>query len=113
VLNQPVRAVEAYGRAAVLKPGDLALKQQYAEALIEARPTDDLPPQATALLKDVLVADPKNPEALWYVGVAEADAGHAQAARDLWIRLLAQLPADAPVRRQVEDRIAALGSDKK
>jgi cytochrome c-type biogenesis protein CcmH len=113
VLNQPEKAVEAYGRAAVLKPGDLALKQQYAEALIEARPTDDLPPQATALLKDVLVADPKNPEALWYVGVAEADAGHAQAARDLWIRLLAQLPADAPVRRQVEDRIAALGSDKK
>jgi cytochrome c-type biogenesis protein CcmH len=113
VLNQPEKAVEAYARAAALKPDDLALKQQYAEALIEARPTDDLPPQATALLKDVLAADPKNPEALWYVGVAEADAGHAQAARDLWTRLLAQLPADAPVRRQVEDRIAALGSDKK
>ena len=113
VLNQPEKAVEAYARAAALKPDDLALKQQYAEALIEARPTDDLPAQATALLKDVLAADPKNPEALWYVGVAEADAGHAQAARDLLTRLLAQLPADAPVRKQVEARIAALGSDKK
>jgi len=113
VLNQPEKAVEAYARAAALKPDDLALKQQYAEALIEARPTDDLPAQATALLKDVLAADPKNPEALWYVGVAEADAGHAQAARDLLTRLLVQLPADAPVRKQVEARIAALGSDKK
>jgi cytochrome c-type biogenesis protein CcmH len=113
VLNQPDKAVEPYARAVALKPADLALKQQYAEALIEARPTDDLPQQATALLKDVLAADPKNPEALWYVGIAEADAGHAQAARDLWTRLLAQLPADAPVRQQVEDRIAALGSDKK
>jgi cytochrome c-type biogenesis protein CcmH len=113
VLNQPDKAVDAYARAAVLKPADLAFKQQYAEALIEARPTDDLPPQATALLKDVLAADPKNPEALWYVGLAEADAGHAQTARDLWTRLLAQLPADAPVRKQVEDRIATLGPDKK
>jgi cytochrome c-type biogenesis protein CcmH len=113
VLNQPEKAVEVYARAAALKPNDLALKQQYAEALIEARPTDELPAQATALLKDVLAADPKNPEALWYVGVAEADAGHAQAARDLLTRLLAQLPADAPVRKQVEDRIATLRSDKK
>jgi cytochrome c-type biogenesis protein CcmH len=113
VLNQPDKAVEPYARAVALKPTDVALKQQYAEALIEARPTDDLPPQATALLKDVLTAEPKNPEALWYVGLAEADAGHAQAARDLWTRLLAQLPADAPVRHQVEDRIATLGSEKK
>ncbi|HWB48721.1 MAG TPA: c-type cytochrome biogenesis protein CcmI [Stellaceae bacterium] len=111
VLNQPDKAAEAYARAASLKPGDAALKQQYAEALIEARPGDDLPPKATALLREVLAADPKNPEALWYVGVAEADAGHGAAARELWTRLLAQLPADAPVRKRVEDRIAALKGD--
>ncbi len=86
-------------------------KQHHAEALTEACPTDDAPPsQALALLRDRCspLQPEKNPEALWYIGSAEAAAEHAQAARDLWTRLLAQLPADAPVRRQVEDRIATL-----
>jgi cytochrome c-type biogenesis protein CcmH len=113
VLNKADKAVEAYARAAALKPADLALKQQYAEALIEARNTDELPAKATMLLREVLSADPKNPEALWYVGLAEEAAGHSQAARELLTRLLAQLPANAPVRRQVEDRIAALKADGK
>lgn len=108
VLNQPDKAVDAYAHAARLKPDDVGLKQQYAEALIEARDTDDLPPQATALLRDVLAAEPQNPEALWYVGISEEAAGHAQAAHDLLTKLLAQLPANAPVRKQVEDRLAAL-----
>ena len=40
--------------------------------------------------------------------LAEAAAGHNDAARDLLTRLLAQLPADAPARPEVEQRLAAL-----
>jgi cytochrome c-type biogenesis protein CcmH len=84
------------------------VKQQYADAMIEASTSDQPPDQATALLRDVLQADPQNAEALWYVGLAEASAGHDQNAHDLWTRLLAQLPADAPARQQVEQHLAAL-----
>jgi cytochrome c-type biogenesis protein CcmH len=110
VMNQPDKAVDAYAHAAKLKPDDIALKQQYAEALIEAEGGDDLPAQATALLREVLAAEPQNPEALWYVGLAEAAAGHKDAAQDLLTKLLAQLPADAPARQQVEQHLAALKS---
>ena len=48
---------------------------------------------------------------LWYLGLAEADSGRKQAARDLWSRLLAELPANAPERKEVEQRIAALKLD--
>jgi cytochrome c-type biogenesis protein CcmH len=108
VLNNPAKAQEAFAHAVKLDPGDIALKQQYAEAMIEATPGDEVPPQAIDLMRDVLGAQPQNAEALWYVGVAEEAAGHKDAANDLLSRLLKQLPADAPARKQVEDRLAGL-----
>jgi cytochrome c-type biogenesis protein CcmH len=112
VLDNPAKAVDAYARAAKLKPDDIAVKQQYAEAIMETGHGDSPPEQATALFRVVLAAEPQNPEALWYVGISEAAAGHAQNAHDLWTKLLAQLPANAPVRQQVQDRLAALKLDK-
>jgi cytochrome c-type biogenesis protein CcmH len=108
VLDQPDKAEDAFAHAVKLKPDDSALKQQYAEAIIEAVGGDEPPAQASQLMREVLQAEPQNAEALWYVGLAEAAAGHNEAARDLLTRLLAQLPADAPARPEVEQRLAAL-----
>ena len=108
VLNQPAKAKDAYARAARLKPDDTAVKQQYAEAIIEAEGGDQPPAEATALMRQILRAEPQNAEALWYVGLAEAAAGHKDKAQDLFTKLLAQLPADAPARQEVEQRLAAL-----
>ncbi len=110
VLNQPDKARDAYARAVKLRPDDVGLKQGYAEAIITAAGDDATAPpaEATALFRQILSAEPKNQMALWYVGIAEADAGHKQAARDLWSRLLAELPANAPGRQEVEERLAAL-----
>ncbi|MBV9555434.1 MAG: c-type cytochrome biogenesis protein CcmI [Alphaproteobacteria bacterium] len=108
VLNQPAKAKDAYARAARLKPDDTAVKQQYAEAIIEAEGGDQPPAEATALMRQILGAEPQNAEALWYVGLAEAAAGHKDKAQDLFTKLLAQLPADAPARLEVEQRLAAL-----
>ena len=66
-----------------LKPGDIALKEQYAEAIIAAAGTPDQPPPlAAVLLREVLDAEPQNGQALWYVGLAEAAAGRPKVARD-------------------------------
>jgi cytochrome c-type biogenesis protein CcmH len=108
VLNQADKAKDAYAHAAKLKPDDTAIKQQYAEAIIEAEGGDQPPAQATALMREILGAEPQNAEALWYVGLAEEAAGHKDAAQDLLTKLLAQLPADAPARQEVEQRLAAL-----
>jgi len=110
VLNEPDNARDAYAHAARLLPGDIAVKERYAEAIIAATANgDDRPPElAASLLRDVLAANPQNRKALWYVGLAEAEAGHAEAAFDLWTRLLAILPTDAPERREVEQRLVAL-----
>jgi cytochrome c-type biogenesis protein CcmH len=111
VLDQPSKAVDAFAHAEKLKPDDVDLKQQYADAIVTASGSDDPAETATTLFRQVLGADPQNSEALWYVGIAEAKAGHEQNAHDLWTRLLAQLPANAPIRQQVQDRIAGLKMD--
>ena len=110
VLNEPDKAREAYARAVKLKPADAGLKAGYAEALIAAAGDNQAQPpaEAVALFRDVLSAEPANPEALWYVGSAEAAAGHDRAAYELWSRLLAELPAAAPQRPELEKRLAAL-----
>jgi cytochrome c-type biogenesis protein CcmH len=110
VLNQPAKARDAYARAVKLRPDDIGLKQGYAEAIISAAGDDATAPptEATALFRQILAAEPKNQMALWYVGLAEADAGHKDMARDLLSRLLTELPANAPGRQEVEQRLAGL-----
>jgi len=110
VLNQPAKARDAYARAVKLRPDDIGLKQGYAEAIISAAGDEATAPpsEATALFRQILAAEPKNQMALWYVGLAEADAGHKDMARDLLSRLLAELPPNAPGREEVEQRLAAL-----
>ena len=113
VLERPDKARDAYAHAARLKPDDIALKEAYAEAIIAAagENADAVPQEATALLRSVLAGQPQNEAALWYVGLAEAEAGHDDAARELWTRLLSRLPADSPDRQEVEQRLAALKGD--
>jgi cytochrome c-type biogenesis protein CcmH len=115
VLNQPDKARDAYAHAVKLRPDDVGLKQGYAEAIISAAGDDATAPpgEATALFRQILAAEPKNQMALWYVGIAEADAGHKDMARDLWSRLLAELPANAPGRDEIEQRLAALKQGSK
>jgi len=43
-----------------------------------------------------LTKDPKTPTARFYLALADAQAGNAQAALDAWQKLLADTPADAP-----------------
>jgi cytochrome c-type biogenesis protein CcmH len=114
VLHHPDKARDAYAHAVKLKPDVVALKIGYAEAIIAAAgdSSPNPPAEVTALMREVLKADPENREALWYVGLAEAATGNKVTARELWGKLLAQLPADAPERKEVEQRLAALGEAK-
>ena len=66
------------------------------------------PQRAVELLRRAERADPKRPDVLWYLGVAEAQAGHADAALGYWRRVLDLLPPDSPDRKTVTDAIDAV-----
>ncbi len=110
VSGEHAKSAEAYRRAAALAPGDAALLGDYAAALIRGLPEGKPPtPDIVAVLRQLIAKDENNPLALFYLGIAEAEAGNKAAAAALWRKLLARLPADAPIRDLLQKRIAALG----
>lgn len=73
---------------------------------------DDAQTQGSAEFLDamarVLDLAPDNPQALYYLGQQAANEGKTERARDLWTRLLKQLPADAPQRPELQRRMDSL-----
>jgi cytochrome c-type biogenesis protein CcmH len=102
VLGERDKAVEAYERAARLRPSDPSIPLRAAETLIAAAaPETPLPERVVALLRRVEALDPKQPEALWYLGFAAAQRGDVVEAAAYWQRVLAVLPADSKQYRAV------------
>lgn len=111
VLGDPARSTAAYARAAELAPEDPAVLLDHARAVMaEAQAVQGaaLPAEAIAQYRRVLALDPAQPEALWFVGSAEAAAGNGAVARELWQTLLTLLPPDSPARAVVEQALAGL-----
>ena len=65
-------------------------------------------PDSLEAMRKVLAIAPKHVEALWFLGGAAAAAGKKEEAKSLWERAIAQLPAGAPERAQLQARIDEL-----
>lgn len=110
VLGENANAADAYGRADTLAPVDARILADWAEAHVRQLAPGAVPsPQAVAVLERLEKAEPRNALALFYLGVAAEAAGNKPAALQRWKTLLALLPADAPIRGMLEERIKAAG----
>ena len=109
VLRQPDRARTAFERAMTLLPNDIQVRLEFASLLIEDLPAGTpLPDDFVTVMRDVLAIDPDVPDALYYVGLAEAEAGHNDKARALWSILLKKIPPEAPDRTELQKQIDSL-----
>jgi cytochrome c-type biogenesis protein CcmH len=118
VLGENAKAAEAAGRAATLQPGNVDALLAQARALIERdAPAETagapgqpptVSPEAVAVLERVAALDPKQPEALWFLGLAKAQQHDPKGAADYWQRLLGQLSPGSEDYKMVEAALAAL-----
>jgi len=109
VLRQHDRAKSAYERALPLLPNDIQVRLEYGSLLVEDLPSDAaLPETFVTVMRDVLAIDPDVPDALYYVGLAESEAGHRDKAKALWTILLNKIPAESPDRAEMQKQIDAL-----
>jgi len=109
VLGDAEKSAAAYDRAEKLRPGDVSIPLQEAEALLEnQKPDTPVPPRAIELLHRVEVTQPDQPEVLWYLGAAAAQEHHVDEAERYWQRLLPQLPADGPDQKMVREALDSL-----
>jgi len=106
VLGENAASVDAYARADTLAPVDARLLTDWAEAHVrQLKPGEAPSPDAVAVLQRLEKAEPRNGLALFYLGAAAFVAGDRKAAAARWKTLLALLPADAPIRPMLEERI--------
>ena len=109
VLHEMDKAEAAYRRAIALKPGDAAILQQAAQAMLENQPdTAPVSPEAVAMLRQIEALTPGQPAVMWYLGLASAQTGKPAEARQFWGRLLASLPPTGEEAQTVKAAMAAL-----
>jgi len=111
VLNQPEKALEAFATATTQFPRDAELLQLYARAVLQqTAPDAPLSTRAFNLYRRVLEIQNENPEALYFVGLGEAERENPDEARRLWTALLSFLEAGSEAHRVVQDRLSRLGT---
>lgn len=109
VLGEREKSAAAYARAGALRPDDLEIALAEALVMLEGQPPSAaFPPRALALLTRVIAAEPRQPAALWHLGVEAAKRGAMAEAAGFWDRLLAVLPADSEDARLVRGALAAV-----
>lgn len=106
VLGENASVIDAYAHADALDPVDARLLADWAEAHVrQLKPGEPPSPAAVAVLQRLERAEPRNALALFYLGAADFAASDKRAAARRWKALLALLPADAPIRTMLEQRI--------
>ena len=65
-------------------------------------------PAAQLAFQRAAQINPEHPGPPFFMGLAYAQAGQTDQAEAVWRGLLARAPADAPWRRDLEDRLASL-----
>jgi cytochrome c-type biogenesis protein CcmH len=106
VLGEADKAAAAYAKADALAPVDARLLADWAEAHVRQVPPGGAPSAAAvAVLQRLEKAEPTNGLALFYLGAADFAAGNKTEAARRWKALLALLPADAPIRGMLEQKI--------
>lgn len=107
VMKQPEKAQYALRRATEAAPNDPSILVQLGAAIVDNSDQGaPLPKSAVSIFQRVLEIDAKNPDAMYFIGMAQAQSGDKQQARNTWTQLLAQLDESSRayeiVRRQIK-----------
>ena len=108
VLHERAKGIDAARHAIKLQPKAVEPRLALAQLQLGDAPEDKLPADFIGTLHEILAIDPDNTTALYYVGAAEAAAGHGAEARKDWQKVIAKMPADQPERADLQKRMDSL-----
>jgi len=103
-LRQWQKSADAYQRAMSLTGGGPEVASAYGEMLVMAA-DGIVTPAAHKAFEAALAHDPADVPARFYLALAEAQAGNAKGAIEMWQRLAADVPNDSEVREELRRRI--------
>ena len=106
-LDRPTDAVRAFGNAIRLL-GDSADRERELGEALTAAGDGQIDDRARAAFEAALRLDPKASAPRFYLGLAAEQVGDKARAADIWNKLLADAPPDAPWTPMVRAHMAAL-----
>jgi cytochrome c-type biogenesis protein CcmH len=110
VLGRRQEAADTWAKAADLAPSRLDVQLDYANALIDSASdlAQGLPTDFPAVVTRIRTLAPENPLGLYYGGLVARAKGDNEAARDMWLKVLALMPQDSPQRASLQREIDSL-----
>ena len=108
VLGDQEGAAEAYANIVRLNPNDVQARLSLGGAYLAQVGPGPMPATAIEQFEAVIALDADNPDALWFLGRADAEAGRNDAAREKWQRLLGQLQPGSEAHGNVSAQIERL-----
>lgn len=105
-------AAIAYGKAAALDPRNAEYLSAQGEATVLAA-DGAVTPNAEAIFRRAVSADPADPRARYYLAVAKDQRGDQAGAMADWITLLKSAPPDAPWAAEVRTFVEKVAADRK
>ena len=105
------QARDTYARAVKLRPGDVDVPVEYAEAMLRSSTDRRFPAEAVAMLQGAVAKNPQNQRALFFLGMNQFQSGKPAEAAATWERLLPMLQPEAAgaLRDQVNSARSAAG----
>ena len=100
-------AAEAFQKSSELSEGNPTLRSELAEAMVYAA-GGQVTPASLEHFRVALETAPNEPRARYYLGLALAQEGEADAAIEGWTQLLDVSPSDAPWRPQIVEAIQSV-----
>ncbi len=104
-------ARDAFTKTQALMPDSPDVMVELAEAQVLASPSKQFTGEPMQLLQTALEKNPDHQRGLWLLGISQVQAGNSEAGIATWEKLLAVLPADAPVRKTLLDNIAQIRAE--
>ncbi len=102
-LGNAIRAGKKHGQESA------DLYTAHGELLVQAS-ANRVEGKAVEAFNNALRLDPKNAPARYYLGIAAQQAGDIKAAQNYWQSVMADIPANSPLRSELVDRLASLGA---
>ncbi len=106
-MGRPADAAQARAEALRLLGETAERRALYGEALIYAA-DGIVSAEAAQEFDRALAIDPKQQMARYYLGIAAAQEGDKERARDFWSKLAAEAPANSPLAKMLAEKIALL-----
>ncbi len=100
-------AADFLGEAVRRNPGDADLWVALGNALT-GHTDGTITPAAEFAFRRAAAIDPNHPGPPFFMGMALAQSGHLNEAREVWAGLLARSPKDAPYRLDLAEKLARL-----